>query len=60
MAKKSKGSRVIINLVSESGSIIHTTKNNKNTSEKMKLYKYDKKTGKRELFTERKMPKHSK
>jgi large subunit ribosomal protein L33 len=52
MAKKSE-KRKIIGLVSSTGErIYYTTKNTQNTTEKLKLNKYNPRTRKHEIFTE--------
>jgi ribosomal protein L33 len=58
MAKKSKGQRQIIMLVSESGYRRYSTKNLRNNSEKLELKKYDPWIMAYAIFKEKKMPKH--
>jgi large subunit ribosomal protein L33 len=54
MAKK--GNRIIVKMVNkETGSFYVTTKNRINTTEKMKIKKFDKKTRKHVVFEEGKV-----
>ncbi|HLD03912.1 MAG TPA: 50S ribosomal protein L33 [Candidatus Dojkabacteria bacterium] len=51
-----KGNRIIIKLVNKkTGSFYVTTKNRINTTDKLKIKKFDRKTKKHELFEEGKM-----
>ncbi|MEZ0261643.1 MAG: 50S ribosomal protein L33 [Alphaproteobacteria bacterium] len=55
MAKK--GPRGTIRLVSADGkAVYYTSKNSRNTTDKLKRRKYNRKTRKHEVFTEGKMP----
>jgi large subunit ribosomal protein L33 len=49
-----KGNRVIVRLVSETGTAYSTTKNKRNRPEKLRLKKYDPKLRRRVLFVEAK------
>ena len=54
MAKR--GNRIIVKMENKaSGTFYVTTKNRINTTEKMKIKKFDKKTKKHEIFTEGKV-----
>lgn len=54
MAKK--GNRILVKMVNKkSGTFYVTSKNRINTQEKMKAKKFDKKTGKHEIFEEAKI-----
>jgi large subunit ribosomal protein L33 len=52
MAAKSKGNRIIIKMRSESGFCYFTMKNKMNTTDKLRLKKYDPKLRKRVEFVE--------
>lgn len=52
MAGKSKGNRIIIKMRSESGFCYFTMKNKMNTTDKLRLKKYDPKLRKRVEFVE--------
>ncbi|MBN20539.1 MAG: 50S ribosomal protein L33 [Bdellovibrionaceae bacterium] len=54
--------REIIRLLSSAGTghCYYTTKNKQNTPDKLKKIKYDPRARKRVLYTEAKMPSHSK
>lgn len=55
MAKKQKEARRLIKLVhEETGQIYYSTKNFRNTVDKLSLKKYNSKTKKHELFVEKK------
>jgi len=60
MARKGPRETIMLESTAGTGYRIYTTKNKRNTTDKLKLMKYDPRVRRKVKFVEKKMPSHSK